>query len=122
VVQGEVRFNISVNVNLCYRVKFEQVEEAASFILSQTKHRPVFAIICGTGLGTIGEIISDGETVPYESIPHFSSSKGNRILRLYVHMLAAPLYSLVWNDPYFVYKTYRVFFTAWGWVDLSLCV
>jgi hypothetical protein len=58
------------------RAKFEQVEEAAKFLLSKTKHRPQIAIICGTGLGGIGELITDGTSVPYETIPYFVSPKG----------------------------------------------
>ena len=58
------------------RVKFEQVEETAKYILSNTKHRPEIAIVCGTGLGGIGELIKDGFSVSYETIPNFVSPRG----------------------------------------------
>lgn len=58
------------------RIKFDQVEETAKFLMSKTKHRPQIAIVCGTGLGGIGQLISDGTSVPYESIPNFVSPGG----------------------------------------------
>jgi purine nucleoside phosphorylase len=63
-------------VFVCDRVKFEQVEETAKYILSKTKYRPEIAIVCGTGLGGIGELIKEGFSIPYETIPNFVSPRG----------------------------------------------
>ena len=51
--------------------------ESAKFLLSRTKYRPSLAIICGTGLGTLGDLLSDTEVVSYADIPHFPISTGH---------------------------------------------
>lgn len=55
---------------------YDRCQESANFLLSQTKYRPKIGIICGTGLGTLGDILEDTETVPYATIPHFPISTG----------------------------------------------
>ena len=58
-------------------MNYERCSESAKFLLSRTKYRPSVAIICGTGLGTLGDLLSDVDVVPYEDIPHFPLSTGH---------------------------------------------
>ena len=58
-------------------MSYERCSESAKFLLSRTKYRPSVAIICGTGLGTLGDLLSDVDVVPYEDIPHFPLSTGH---------------------------------------------
>ena len=58
-------------------MSYGRCSESAQFLLARTKYRPSLAIICGTGLGTLGELLSDTEVVPYADIPHFPISTGH---------------------------------------------
>ena len=58
-------------------MSYERCSESAKFLLSRTAYRPSVAIICGTGLGTLGDLLSDVDVVPYEDIPHFPLSTGH---------------------------------------------
>lgn len=42
--------------------------------MERTQHRPKIAIICGSGLGGIGNRIEAADTFPYEKIPNFPIS------------------------------------------------
>ena len=58
-------------------MSYARCSESAKFLLSRTKYRPSVAIICGTGLGTLGDLLSDTEVVSYADIPHFPLSTGD---------------------------------------------
>ena len=53
---------------------FEDLQEATDYILTKTKTRPRFGIVCGTGLGDLAESIEAEAVIPYEEIPHFQES------------------------------------------------
>ncbi|CAG5128576.1 unnamed protein product [Candidula unifasciata] len=53
---------------------FEDIQTLAKEILKHTSLRPKIALICGTGLGGIAEVVENPITVPYESIPGFPVS------------------------------------------------
>jgi len=54
---------------------FASASESASYLRSRTKHRPKIAIICGSGLGTLGDSLDTGEDAfSYSDIPHFPIS------------------------------------------------
>jgi len=42
--------------------------------LAQTKQRPKVAIICGSGLGGLADLLVDKTVLKYETIPHFPTS------------------------------------------------
>ncbi|XP_024216674.1 purine nucleoside phosphorylase [Halyomorpha halys] len=50
---------------------YEAVEEIASWIKGRTAYRPKIGIICGTGLDTFPNEISDRVELEYSDIPHF---------------------------------------------------
>jgi len=58
-------------------MSYGRCSESAKFLLSRTKYRPSLAIICGTGLGSLGDLLSDTEVVSYADIPHFPISTGH---------------------------------------------
>ncbi len=54
----------------------DRCSESAQYLLDRTTYRPKIGIICGTGLGTLGDVLEDTESVPYAAIPHFPISTG----------------------------------------------
>ena len=60
-----------------YRQRWEATEETANYLLSRTKHRPQIAIILGTGLGDLADLLHNVDEFPYHSIPHFVQTTGN---------------------------------------------
>ena len=51
-----------------------QIEEAVAFIRSQTQLTPDVGIICGTGMGALGDQPEGLVKIPYDDIPHFPVS------------------------------------------------
>lgn len=47
---------------------------SANWLLQRTKHRPVIAIICGSGLGGLADLLEDAESFHYKDIPNFPIS------------------------------------------------
>lgn len=65
-------------------ISIDSYREAASYIRERTGKYPQTAIILGSGLGMLGEMIRNPEIIPYREIPHFMHStadghKGNLI-------------------------------------------
>ncbi|MDL1969939.1 MAG: purine-nucleoside phosphorylase [Candidatus Desulfofervidaceae bacterium] len=52
----------------------EKVEQAVQFIRAQTDFTPQIAIILGTGLGKIADVIKPHKIIPYSDIPYFPVS------------------------------------------------
>jgi purine-nucleoside phosphorylase len=64
---------------------YEQIQEATDFILTQTRTRPRFGLVLGTGLGDVAGAIEADAVIPYREIPHFVEStsmghEGNLII------------------------------------------
>lgn len=55
---------------------FEEVTSIAENLLSRTKHRPKIGIVCGSGLGGLGDDVQDADIFPYNEIPTFPVSTG----------------------------------------------
>lgn len=53
---------------------WEEIEETASYIRAQTARRPGIAIVTGSGLGSLAEEVAEGESIPYQEIPHFPTT------------------------------------------------
>jgi purine-nucleoside phosphorylase len=47
------------------------IDEASNWLKARTKHTPKIAIILGSGLGAIGDIVEGADFIPYEKIPGF---------------------------------------------------
>jgi purine-nucleoside phosphorylase len=55
---------------------YERVQEIVAFIQNLVPTKPEIAIICGSGLGGLAELIVDKIVIPYADIPHFPRSTG----------------------------------------------
>ncbi|XP_010776173.1 purine nucleoside phosphorylase-like, partial [Notothenia coriiceps] len=53
---------------------YEEYKETADWLLAHTEQRPKVAIICGSGLGGLGELLGDRNVFQYKDIPHFPTS------------------------------------------------
>lgn len=63
----------------------KKIEEAAAYIRQQDSRKPEIAIILGSGLGKLADVITDQTVIPYTTIPNFPAStaighKGNLII------------------------------------------
>jgi len=52
--------------------------------LPETLHRPIFGIVCGSGLSGLGDSLRDKVIVPYSEIPGFSQSSGISAILIYI--------------------------------------
>ena len=55
---------------------YEKLESMADWIKERVSVRPSVAIICGSGLGDIANLVEGKEIVPYADIPEFPRSTG----------------------------------------------
>ncbi|XP_075159395.1 purine nucleoside phosphorylase isoform X2 [Haematobia irritans] len=53
---------------------YEVIKDIADYLLDRTTVRPLFGIICGSGLNSIAECIKDTKIFEYEDIPNFPVS------------------------------------------------
>uniref|UniRef100_A0A8C1R0K8 purine-nucleoside phosphorylase n=1 Tax=Cyprinus carpio TaxID=7962 RepID=A0A8C1R0K8_CYPCA len=59
----------------------EDYQRTADWLLSQTRHRPKVAIICGSGLGMLADALKCQDSFKYSDIPGFPQSTGKTQLR-----------------------------------------
>ncbi len=52
----------------------ERIDEAAAYVRRRSRIRPALAIILGSGLGALAEVVEREATIPYKEIPHFPVS------------------------------------------------
>ena len=50
------------------------MEEIVAFIRERAPIKPDIAIICGSGLGGLAELVTEKIVIPYAEIPHFPRS------------------------------------------------
>jgi purine-nucleoside phosphorylase len=55
-------------------VTLQQIDEAAQFIRSRTRHHPAVGIILGSGLGDLAEMVEDKDIIPTADIPNWPVS------------------------------------------------
>ncbi|NXT80959.1 PNPH phosphorylase, partial [Zapornia atra] len=53
---------------------YEVYKETADWLRARTVQRPRTAIICGSGLGGLADVLDNKTVFPYEDIPHFPRS------------------------------------------------
>ncbi len=63
---------------------YEKIESMAKWISERIGIKPDLAIVCGTGLGEIANLIEEAQVIPYSEIPEFPRAtveghKGNLI-------------------------------------------
>ncbi|XP_051238431.1 purine nucleoside phosphorylase 6 [Dicentrarchus labrax] len=57
-----------------FSYSYEEYKETADWLLAHTKQRPKVAIICGSGLGSLADLLGDRTVFPYKDIPRFPIS------------------------------------------------
>lgn len=62
-------------LSFCVR-SHDEYQKTADWLMSQTKHRPQVAIICGSGLGTLADTLKCQDSFAYSDIPGFPQSTG----------------------------------------------
>lgn len=55
-------------------LSMQQIKEAVAYIQSQTNQTPKIALILGSGLGSLAEMVQNPDRIPYGNIPHFPQS------------------------------------------------
>lgn len=76
--------NLNINAHSNKEFNYETIKEISDWLLERIDSRPQIAIVCGSGLGGLGERLTKKKIFPYKSIPNFPSStvvghKGNLI-------------------------------------------
>lgn len=76
--------NLNVNAITNSDYTYEKVKDIADWLLQRVDIRPKIAIVCGSGLGGLGERLKNKTIFPYSEIPNFPRStvqghKGNLI-------------------------------------------
>ncbi|XP_045565081.1 purine nucleoside phosphorylase-like [Salmo salar] len=56
------------------RYTYKQYKETADWLLERTQHMPKVAIICGSGLGGLADLLENSVAFPYKDIPRFPQS------------------------------------------------
>lgn len=59
-----------------FRCNYENCNKTAQWLAAHTNVQPKVAIICGSGLGGLSELLSNKAVFPYQDIPHFPRSTG----------------------------------------------
>lgn len=65
-----------VNALFKSEFSFEKVKEIADWILDRVDIRPKIGIVCGSGLGGLGDRLVDTKIFPYADVPNFPKSTG----------------------------------------------
>lgn len=62
--------------NFLSEFSFEKVKSIADFLLERVDLRPKIGIVCGSGLGGLGDRLTECKVIPYDKIPFFPKSTG----------------------------------------------
>uniref|UniRef100_A0A7N9AW75 purine-nucleoside phosphorylase n=1 Tax=Mastacembelus armatus TaxID=205130 RepID=A0A7N9AW75_9TELE len=71
---SSVKFDTNQILSIVHNYSYDMYKETADWLLERTKIRPKVAIICGSGLGGLAEVLDDKTDFPYSDIPHFPTS------------------------------------------------
>jgi purine-nucleoside phosphorylase len=52
----------------------KQFQQAAAYVLEQTRYRPQIGIILGSGMSPLADSVQQADILPYSDIPHFAVS------------------------------------------------
>lgn len=55
---------------------YENYKKTADWLLNHTEQRPKVAIICGSGLGGLADLLEEKTVFKYKDIPGFPTSTG----------------------------------------------
>ena len=68
--------DLNINAIINKKFTYERIKEIADWLLERVNYRPKIAIVCGSGLGGLGDRIIDPKVFPYSTIPNFPHSTG----------------------------------------------
>jgi purine-nucleoside phosphorylase len=54
---------------------YDQVNEAANAVRARLRDLPVIAVVLGSGLGEFANALGDAQSIPYEQLPHWPTSR-----------------------------------------------
>lgn len=93
-------------------ISYEKIKVCSDYVLSHSAHRPKIAIICGSGLGGLAELITNPDSFPYEEIPGFPrSTVEGHVGRLLLGLLnGVPI--LIMQGRFHSYEGYPLWKTA----------
>ncbi|XP_001632581.2 purine nucleoside phosphorylase [Nematostella vectensis] len=57
-----------------YSHKYDEVDAICQNIRNQTSYQPTIGVICGSGLSSLGDLVTEKTVIPYEKIPQFPRS------------------------------------------------
>ncbi|KAK3570787.1 hypothetical protein QTP86_025428 [Hemibagrus guttatus] len=72
-VQRREMDSLSISA-VAFWYKYEECKETADWLLAHIKIQPKVAIICGSGLGGLSDLLDNKILFPYKDIPHFPRS------------------------------------------------
>lgn len=75
------------------RYTYEALAESARYLLERTSIRPKIGIICGSGLGSLADNLTDTDIFPYATIPHFpvSTVEGHAGCMIFGYLSGVPV-------------------------------
>ncbi|XP_035680672.1 purine nucleoside phosphorylase-like [Branchiostoma floridae] len=67
---------------------YEDIQHISDFLLKTTKYRPKVAVICGSGLGGLADVVQEQDVIDYRDIPNFPQStvQGHRGRLVFGHL------------------------------------
>ncbi|XP_066289285.1 purine nucleoside phosphorylase-like, partial [Branchiostoma lanceolatum] len=70
------------------RPTYEDIQHISDFLLKTTNHRPKIAVICGSGLGGLADVVQEQDVIDYSDIPNFPKStvQGHRGRLVFGHL------------------------------------
>ncbi|TRY63967.1 hypothetical protein TCAL_11165 [Tigriopus californicus] len=91
---------------------FEPVNESAQYLLQRTKYRPKVAVICGSGLATLGTLVEKPDVFPYEDIPNFpvSTAPGHKSRLLFGILNGVQV--MLMQGRFHLYEGYSIYMCA----------
>ena len=76
---------------------YEVVKDIADWLLERTELRPKIGIVCGSGLGGLGDRLTNAKTFSYDQVPNFPQSTGSNIyIVIYLLQTTAVYLFVVW--------------------------
>jgi len=69
---------------------YEEYKETSDWLLANTDIRPKVAIICGSGLGGLADLLENKNVFPYDKIPRFPHSTGRRQIAKFTCIIHNP--------------------------------
>jgi len=74
-------------------IAFERVSASADYLMDRTKLRPNLAIICGSGLAGLADLLTEPDVIDYNDIPNFPQSTvpGHKSRMVFGYMNGTPV-------------------------------